>query len=319
LYKTNNFLDVKRHIIKKKPCSKIVEAYNNSDDQLIILTLLSNIECSKINKEIDHLKESSDIYKNKDRIFNILDNIDKNKLKKCTMCNEEFLKITDLRKHILISCFYKELEKEKKISDEKVINETNSSINNNVNSTITNNNNTNNTNITNNITNNTTNIYLEIKTPVPFDREWDISNIDCKTQSAVLMSKFMYTSLLEEILKNEINLNVIIDKNSESGVVYKNDIDKYINMKSKDIVSNTMDKLHKHLLEMNKSNDMCFENVLDYSRKMIGKKHIDYVKYPDIKNAVNNCITNIFINKKNDAIEMSKNIKEDNIDPNKGF
>ena len=90
-------------------------------------------------------------------------------------------------------------------------------------------------------------------------------------------------------------------------------------MKSKDIVSNTMDKLHKHLLEMNKSNDMCFENVLDYSRKMIGKKHIDYVKYPDIKNAVNNCITNIFINKKNDAIEMSKNIKEDNIDPNKGF
>ena len=115
LYKTNNFLDVKRHIIKKKPCSKIVEAYNNSDDQLIILTLLSNIECSKINKEIDHLKESSDIYKNKDRIFNILDNIDKNKLKKCTMCNEEFLKITDLRKHILISCFYKELEKEKKI------------------------------------------------------------------------------------------------------------------------------------------------------------------------------------------------------------
>jgi len=34
----------------------------------------------------------------------------------------------------------------------------------------------------------------------------------------------MYTNLLTEILKNEINLNVIIEKDNDSGIVYKNEI-----------------------------------------------------------------------------------------------
>ena len=58
----------------------------------------------------------------------------------------------------------------------------------------------------------------------------------------------MYTKLLEEILKNEINLNIIIDKNDNSGMVYKNDIDTYIKMKIKDIIDKTMEKLKNHLL-----------------------------------------------------------------------
>jgi len=53
-----------------------------------------------------------------------------------------------------------------------------------------------------------------------------------------MISQFMYTELLEEILKNDINLNVIIDKEKNSGMVYKNNIDKYIQMKLKDIISN---------------------------------------------------------------------------------
>ena len=128
----------------------------------------------------------------------------------------------------------------------------------------------------------------------------------------------MYTNLLEEILKNEFNLNVIIDKDNESGVVYKNDIDKYISMKSKDIVSNTMDKLQKHLLDMNSSDKLSYENLLDYSRKMIRTKHIDYVKDETINNGVNKCIENIFINKKYDAIKISSNVKNE-VDTTKGF
>ena len=58
----------------------------------------------------------------------------------------------------------------------------------------------------------------------------------------------MYTNLLIEILKNEINLNVIIDTDNDSGIVYKNDIDKYIKMKSEDIIDKTMLKLKEHLL-----------------------------------------------------------------------
>ena len=41
-------------------------------------------------------------------------------------------------------------------------------------------------------------------------------------QNGKLIEK--YNTELEEILKNEINLNVIIDKDSDSGLVYKNDI-----------------------------------------------------------------------------------------------
>ena len=142
-------------------------------------------------------------HQNKDKLFNILENVDKNKIKKCCFCNLEFSKIIDLRKHILISCFHKELEKENKII-ETIINGNNNLLNSNGNII----NNT--TNNTNNTTQNITNIYLEVKTPtpIPFDEDWDISNIDNKTRTSVLMSKFMYTTLLEEILKNDKNLNV---------------------------------------------------------------------------------------------------------------
>ena len=81
----------------------------------------------------------------------------------------------------------------------------------------------------------------------------------------------MYTSLLEEILKNEINLNVIIDKDDDSSIVYKNNIDKYINIKSKYIVSNTMDKLNKHLMDLHKSNQLCYDIALNHSYRMIQK------------------------------------------------
>jgi len=286
---------------------------NYSEDQLLILTLLpysNNIHIID-EKDIEHLKDSSYLYKNKDKLFNVIDNIDKNKLKECVFCSTKFSKITDLRKHILISCFHKKLKKDNTISNEKIICGDNNLLNCN---------NCNNTNITNNNNNNNiTNIYLEIKTPIPFDEEWDISNINDKTRSGILVSKFMYTSLLEEILKNEINLNIIIDKDTESGIVYKNDIDKYINMKSKDIVSNTMDKLKKHLLDINKTDELCYKEYIEASRRMIGKKHIDYVKDPNINNGVNQCITNIFCSKKNEAINISKNIKQNNINLGKGF
>ena len=314
-FNTGHYTDLKKHLCKKKQCSKNLESIGYSDDQLFILSLLPYINNKHIveSQEIEYLRESSEILKNKDKLFNVLENVDKNKIKKCCFCNLEFSKIIDLRKHIIILCFQKELEKENKII-ETIINGNNNLLNSNGNII-------NNTTI--NTTQNITNIYLEVKTPaptpIPFDEDWDISNIDNKTRTSVLMSKFMYTTLLEEILKNELNLNVIIDKNNDVGIVYKNDIDKYINMKSKDIVSNTMDKLNKHLNELNKADNLCFESVIDFSRKMIRKKHIDFIKDPNINNGVNYCVTNIYSDKKNDAIKMSENVKNKIIDPKKGY
>ena len=320
--KTINYCDIKKHLCNKNECSRNLFSYNYSDDQLLILTLLPYYKNNHIieEKEIEHLKNENLIYKNKSKLLNILDNIDKNKLKKCTFCNQEFTKNLDLRKHILLSCFYEELNKKDSNLENIIINSNNTNTN-------SNNINSNNTNITNsNNVNNITNIYLEIKTPIPFDEDWDISNISENSRSGLLVSQFMYTKLLEEILSNEINLNIIIDKDDESGIVYKNNDDKYISMKSKDIAKKTMDKLNKHLTEMNKADTSCYENYIVDSRRTIRKKYIDYNNIEAINNGVNQCLKNILSSKKNDAINISKNINQNlnisdnvNVKFDKGF
>lgn len=131
----------------------------------------------------------------------------------------------------------------------------------------------------------------------------------------------MYTKLLEEILNNEINLNVIIDKNNDSGIVYKNDIDKYIQMKSKDIVDNTMDKLRKHLIEINdESKTTSILECLQISKQNIELKHDTYKNNQNIQENVKNLISKIFEEKKDDALNISNAIKNRDLENiEKGF
>jgi len=310
MFNTYHFNNIKRHINKKKICERKIGSYNYSDDQILILTLLPSLENNdEIKKEIEYLKKSNCIHKNKTKLLNEIELIDKNKLKKCMYCDEEFNKIIDLRKHLLIHCFYNELQKNININlDNKKI-------------LIDGNNNLNNTTNNQCITNNITNIYLDYKKPIPFDGQWDISMIDQIYKERLIFSNFMYTKLLEEILKNEINLNVIIDKSNDSGIVYKNDIDKYIQMKSKDIIDNTMDKLKKHLLDFNnESEKFSLIDCINLSNRTIEKKHENYVDNEKIKKDVKDIMSNIFEEKKEDAINISINMQDEmmkNID--KGF
>jgi hypothetical protein len=303
-YQTVNYYNLKKHINIKKSCPKNYDALNYSDDELLVLTLLPYFNKKHIldTNEIDYLKNSNFLHKNKDELFKYLNEIDDNKTKKCNFCNKEFQKLIDLRKHILLSCFYEKMQHNKSsfhcndtntynINSNNIINNTTNIINNNINNNI------------NNI-----NIYFNIKNPIPFDEDWDLSKIDNKTSTELIFSKLMYTRLLKELLNNEINLNVIIDKDNKSGIVYKNDIDKYIKMKTKDIVDNTMEKLNKYLIDMNSSDKESFPELIDFSRKMIKKKHIDYTNNGNIQNMVEDLICDIFETKKKGAIEISKNI-----------
>ena len=196
-----------------------------------------------------------------------------------------------MKQHILLECFY---ESKKDVS-------------NNIQISVIDSNNTTNTN-SNNTINNITNVYLNIKNPIPFDDNWNISNIDNKDK--IIFSKIMYTNLLTEILKNEINLNVIIEKDNDSGIVYKNDIDKYIKMKSEDIIDKTMLKLKDHLLSINdNSEDYYLKDFLNMSKKVIKKKYDDYIENNDnLKDNVSNIIKNIYNTKKDDALEVSKTV-----------
>jgi hypothetical protein len=219
----------------------------------------------------------------------------------------------------MLRCFFNELNKSTDKNEKTFIN---NSINGDYNTIIEGDSNVVNSN---NITNN--NMYIEIKTPIPFDSEWDISKIEDIIKERCIFSTKMYTALLEEILKNEINLNVIIDKENDSGIVYKNDIDKYIKMKSKDIVDNTMDKLKNHLLEINTNSDKnCLIDCLDASKKIIKKKYDKYNNDKNLQKHITTIISDIYETKKGEAITISKNSENnenneniDNIKKYNGF
>jgi hypothetical protein len=301
-YKTPLFKDMIRHYRKKIICLKNINSYNYSDDQLVVLSLLPYYD-NKISikeNEIDDLKDSSLLYNNLENFINYIDNIFKKKNKKCEFCNNDFLTILDLRKHVIMSCYCIEIKKKENLkNNEKSKTEYNISITNNINNINT----VNNINITNNF-------YIDIKPPIPFDSDWDLSKIDANTQLGILFNKLMYSALLEELLKNDTNLNVIIDQNAQSGIVYKNDVDKYTEMKTKDIVNVTMEKLKNHLLEINNNskNVMLEEEFNTHCRRMINKKFIDYGKEKELHEKTIYCISNIFQQKKDDAVEISKKI-----------
>ena len=243
-YKTKHFLDIKKHLNKKKLCIINVSSLNYTNDQILILSLLPYYE-NKQNINVKKIENLDNILtKNKDKLFNILKDNDKNK--KCPFCNEIFKKNQDLREHIIIDCFIKEIIKD--CDKNNIIN----SFNNN-----------NNNYIIQNITNN---IILSNKNPIPFDEDWITSHIPELKKQQLIFSKIMYTNLLEEILNNELNLNVIIDKENDLGLVYKNDIDKYIKMKIKDIIDNSMEKLNRKL---NNINNIMLEKCTKFYYKYI--------------------------------------------------
>jgi hypothetical protein len=213
----------------------------------------------------------------------------------CNICNKQFIDKNSLNNHL----HEHNNENNYNINDKKVIDKVicdNIIIN----------------NIQNNI-NNINNINININQPVPFDKDWDLSKIDSNDIQNLLLSNVMYTKLLEEILKNEINLNVIIEKESNFGLVYKNDKDKYINMKIKDIIDKSMVKLNKHLLDLN---DNLNSNILDKYivdiKTRINEKFDNYIKNNNnIQNNVNNLIKDKYINISKSAI-TTFNKTEDN-------
>jgi len=298
-YDTKLSNDMFKHLRIKSKCCRIPKSYNSdySDDQLLVSTLVPYINEKTHDlkeEEIKYLSKSNILSDNINEFLNELDDINKNKKKICKYCDIKFDKIYDLKKHVIITCFYNHITNN--INCEK----------NNIN--IVNSNITSNLILEQNIYNNN-NFYINMENPVSFDNNWDISKIDELTQIGILFNKLMYTTLLEELLKNDKNLNVIIDKNALSSLVYKNDVEKYIEMKTRDIIDITMSKLKNHLLDMNKNTQTSVseQGFTDYIRKMITKKYIDYTKDMELREKVINCICNVYEKRKDESIKILKN------------
>jgi len=154
---------------------------------------------------------------------------------------------------------------------------------------------------------------LNIIKPIPFNEDWSLSHIDTNKKNLFLFSKIMYTKLLEEILKNEINLNVIIDNNGKTALVYdnKNDEQQYINMDLQKIIEKSMEKLNKNLRDIHKNSDSTLN--LDVAEKDINEKFKNFLENKETKKIVGEYLSNIYENKKNDAIKIMNDIKNNDI------
>lgn len=178
---------------------------------------------------------------------------------------------------------------------------------------------TNNTNNTMNITNNFMNININISNNlVPFNEDWDLSTISEKDKIYLVFSKVMYTKLLELILKNDINSNVIIDKNSDQGLIfYKfNDENKYEHIKLDKLVSESVTKLHKQLIDIYKSimsdlSDDIKSNIikpafLNEFLTTVEEKYDNFQNKNNIKKNVEDMIIEIYKNNQNKALMIMK-------------
>lgn len=179
-------------------------------------------------------------------------------------------------------------------------------------------------NITNNNTLNQQNnvININLKIIKPFDDDWDLSNIDQTLKNILVLSSMKYTKTLEQILNNDTNLNVFIDdQNAETGIVYKNDIEKFKLMTISDIIDKSMDKLHKHLTdfhgEIQNNNEYSINNeYLQEEKDIIEKKFNEFKNNNMIQEKVQHFLTKIYNSKKEESLTIFKELMNEQEEKN---
>lgn len=327
-YKCKLFNDMTRHLTKNTTCPKCLEGYNYTDEELLKLSLLPYYnEKQDINLNLLKNKNNNTISKNK--LFEIINNIEKKKLRQCPLCSKSFNKKYNLKYHIILECI--NIDFNMKDIDELNINKLNinenlnniTKVNNNscnitnindTSSNITNINNNSN-NITNNYNINTLNVtnHIHINIPVSFDDEWDVSHLSEDEKSTLMFSMYKYTKTLESLLKNKNNHNVIIDKESNSGIVYnKNNIE---TLSLEEICDKSVDKLNHHL---NKFVDEAYNNkncidpdYIKHSKRVIRIKHGNYKNNKKDKELVNEMLVEKYNNIKDETLENFNKINDD--------
>ena len=285
-HRTRQKIEMIRHLDRKNKCKRIINSYKYNDSEINELSLIKILDKNiQDDIEIKNFKEEF-INEIKDENNDEYNNEHK-KIYLCDNCNKKFSRKFNLDRH-------KDNCKIKKMFTNNYI--------------------INNTNNTNNTINNNISINFKLE---PFDGEWDLSKINKFTRQSILFSKIMYTNLLKLILDNESNLNVIIEKDKNEGIIYKNDIEKLIKMNLKDIIDNSMFKLNKHLKDfynetINGSEIMIIDNIFEEQKNIIESKYEDYKNNKETQEIVEKYITEIYDTRKDDAINFYKNILLEN-------
>lgn len=150
-----------------------------------------------------------------------------------------------------------------------------------------------------------------------FDEEWSIEHIDDYLKLYILLSQTKYTDFLKEIMKNDENLNIIVEKDNDYGLVYKKEYNNYIKIKLKEILEKIMIKINNQLQKIfNEYIDERYNieknvlNILKDEKKNNNEKLVDYLNDNTLKKIVDILLLDILNNIKDDAIKVSKTISK---------
>jgi hypothetical protein len=252
---------------------------SNIDDYSNIFKVVDNIKVSNIfeKSSIGEYLNSHNIFENSSNINSTnLDNCENKYI--CNNCNSSFHNRSNLNRHI------------KNCNNKKIVNITNNTLNNNT------------------LNQNIININLNI--PRSFDEDWDISKIDKTLRNMLLLSNMKYTKTLEHILDNDTNLNVIINDELNSGIVYINSSEKFKPMSIDDIIDKSMDKLHKQLnsfyidLKEEKNELLLDDDILNTVKDTTDRKYESFKNNKYINEKVKEFITNIYNNKRHETLKI---------------
>lgn len=298
-YRTTIKFDMKRHLNRVKKCSKDLDSYKYSDEELMELSLniitpelkndLTCIYCNKVFSRNDNLTRHKDRYCKKKNLFllengkseyNKKDEKDDEKNKK-----EQNVNIQNIENQVIID---KQINVDKQIHIDKQVN--------------------------NYIIIDNKQIQLK-----GFDDEWNIEHFDNYLKLVLLLSKTKYTDFLSEVLKNYDNLNVILDKESESGLVYKNNSDMYVKLTINEILNSSMRKIYEHLQKMydeylckdsNKGVNIekHFLDSIEKEKNISNSKYDNYVNDNKLQKNVNDILIDIFNKNKEDALRIAKSM-----------
>ena len=351
-------VEIIRHLNRKNKCSRIINSYNYNDNELEKASMIkhnyvnsqytknnyketnkyNDLNINKNNKipRINIIDNDNNVHDNNVHDNNVHDNNnnDNNVHENNDNAINDDIKITDDFKHILNNnidqnishksntfncdiCFKHFTRKYNLLRHKKNCSSDNFGIHE-VKDKDTSNNTTNNFNTINN--NYNKNLFVNFNVE-PFDNEWDVSKITKFTRHSILLSKIMYSNLLDNILQNEKNLNVLIEKDTNTGIVYKNNVEKFITMNIQDIIDKSMDKLNKHLKDfynesMKDDEFIIMKKIFQEQILNIEDKYNDFKNNVEIKKKVEDFITQIYDQKKENAINLYNNTLLKNNDDN---
>ena len=174
--------------------------------------------------------------------------------------------------------------------------------------------------INNNITNNITNNIININLPISFDKEWNIEHIDNYLKTLLLICDNKFTFFLDNVLKNKINLNVVLDKNMSEAYVFTDN--EYKNIEKDELLSKSMEKIYNHLIkikdEFNDTQDNCNE-IINKEVISLNQKYGDYLQNDTIKDYVHEYLSDIYDSNKKEAYELYVEFKNKNKNMITGF